>query len=160
MKKKTEAAGRDGERDPKREGVFHVHGKQHPADAARKRHAACKAVDAVHEVVGVGQADDPQKGDDEAHHAKRQFSEQWNGDGFEIPQPKHRRQRNKALHAKTQTGRKRVQVVAPAQPRNHQPADDVDQSTGEARFVHSPQTSRRHKQHDYQPSAARRGRGM
>lgn len=71
---KTQTAGGDGKRDPKYERVVHVRCEHHPTQRARQRHAARHSVNAIHEVIGVDQTDDPQKRDDDAHHAQMQFT--------------------------------------------------------------------------------------
>jgi len=62
VSEKTERARGDGERDPKHERVRQIRDvrrEQNPAQPSRKRHAARHAVNAVHEVVGVRESDDP-----------------------------------------------------------------------------------------------------
>ncbi len=62
VREKTERARGDGERDPKHERVRQIRDvrrEQNPAQPRRKRHAARHAVNAVHEVVGVRESDDP-----------------------------------------------------------------------------------------------------
>ena len=62
VSEKTETARGDGERDPKHERVrqiVDVGCEQCPAQTRRERDAARNAVDAVHEVVGVRESDDP-----------------------------------------------------------------------------------------------------
>ena len=62
VSEKTERARGDGERDPKHERVRQIRDvrrEQNPAQPSRKRHTARHAVNAVHEVVGVRESDDP-----------------------------------------------------------------------------------------------------
>lgn len=80
MKEKAEAACGDGERDPIDKVVVRARGEEHPTEGGRECDTARNAVDAVHEVVGVGETDDPQEGDDEADCAEWQLSEERNGD--------------------------------------------------------------------------------
>ncbi len=75
MKEKAQTARGDGERDPKDKGLICVRGEEHPTEGGRERDPARNAVDAVHEVVGVGETDDPQDGDDEADDAERKLPE-------------------------------------------------------------------------------------
>src|SRR3989304_8910277 len=70
MKEKTQTAGRNCERDPKCKIVLHVCRKQHPSDTARKSDSARHTVNPVHKIVGIGQTNDPQKGDYESHYAE------------------------------------------------------------------------------------------
>lgn len=70
MKEKAQTSCSDGERDPKNEVLIRVCGEEHPADGGGERNTARDAVDAVHEVVGIGETDDPQNGDDETDYAE------------------------------------------------------------------------------------------
>lgn len=128
MKEKTQTARGDGERDPKNEVVICVRGEEHPTERGGEGNTARNAVDAVHEVVGVGQADDPQNGDDEADCAKLQLSEKRNGDRFEISHAEHGRERNQALHGKAHTPTERMDIVTPAEVGNDRTADEVDEA--------------------------------
>lgn len=128
MKEKTHPPRGDGERDPIDKVVVRARGEEHPAERGRERDTARNAVDAVHEVVGVGETDDPQEGDDETHRAELQLPEERNGDGFEISHAKHRRERHQPLHAKAHTRTERMQVVSPAEVGDDRAADEVDQT--------------------------------
>jgi len=62
VSEKTERARGERERDPKHERVRQIRDvrrEQNPAQPRRKRHTARHAVNAVHEVVGVRESDDP-----------------------------------------------------------------------------------------------------
>lgn len=100
MKEKAQTARGDGERDPKDKVVTRARGEEHPTEGGRKRDPACNAVDAVHEVVGIGETDDPQDGDDEADDAERKLPQERNGDRFEIAHAQHGHERDQALHCK------------------------------------------------------------
>ena len=100
VREKTQTARGDGKRDRKHKTVAHVRREHHPAQPARKRDAARDAVNAVHEVVGVGESDDPQKRDDDSDNAQLQFAEQRDGDRFEKSQPIDRDRRDESLHRK------------------------------------------------------------
>ena len=73
MKEKAQAARGDGERDPINKMLIRVCGEEHPTEGGRERDTARNAVDAVHEIVGVGETDDPEDGDDEANDAERKL---------------------------------------------------------------------------------------
>lgn len=62
VSKKTESARGNREPDPKHERVRQIRDvrrEQNPAQPSRKRHTARHAVNAVHEVVGVRESDNP-----------------------------------------------------------------------------------------------------
>lgn len=162
MKEKTQTARGDGECDPKNKVVIRVCGEEHPAKRARQRHAARNAVDAVHEVVGVGETDDPQDGDDETHRAERQLPEERNGDRFEISHAQHGRKRDQSLHGKTHARTERMNVVTPAEVGNDRAADEVDE-TGASTWLSLKNGNTSHNQDDDDDGkspAARCRRGM
>ena len=128
MKEKAQTARGDGERDPINEVLIRVCGEEHPTKGGGEGDTARDAVDAVHEVVGVSETDDPQDGDDEADHAEMQLTEEWNGDGFEIAHAKHGRECDQALHGKAHTRTERMEVVSPAEVGNDCAADEVDEA--------------------------------
>ena len=128
MKEKAQTARGDGERDPIGEMLIRVCGEEHPAEGGRERDTASDAVDAVHEVVGVGETDDPQNGDDEADRAKLQLTEEWNGDRFEIAHTQHGDECDQPLHGKAHTRTERLDVVTPAEVGNDCAADKVDKA--------------------------------
>lgn len=69
---KSKAACGNRQRDPEHERVREVRDvcrEQCPAQPSRERYAARHAVNAVHEIVGVGQPEDPQEGDDDSDRA-------------------------------------------------------------------------------------------
>lgn len=115
MKEKTQTTRSDGKRDPIDEVLIRVCGEEHPTEGGRERNTACNAVDAVHEVVGVGETDDPQDGDDEADRAEWQLTKERNGDRFEIAHAEHGGERHQSLHSKAHTRTERMEVVAPAE---------------------------------------------
>lgn len=100
MKEKAQTARGNGECDPIDEVLIRVCSEEHPTEGGGKGDTARDAVDAVHEVVGVGETDDPQDGDDEADRAELQLTEERNGDRFEIAHAKHGRECDQALHGK------------------------------------------------------------
>ncbi len=128
MKEKAQTARGDGERDPIDEVLIRVCGEEHPSEGGRESDTARDAVDAVHEVVGVGETDDPQQGDDEADHAEWQLTEERNGDGFEIAHAEHRRECDQSLHGKAHTRTERMDVISPAEICNDRAADEVDEA--------------------------------
>src|SRR5262245_5438500 len=65
---KTQAAGGNGQRDPKHKVVMHVRCQHHPTERTGQGYTTRDSVDAVHKVVGVGQTDDPQKSDDNSDY--------------------------------------------------------------------------------------------
>lgn len=160
MKEKTQTARGDGECDPKNKVVIRVCGEEHPAKRARQRHAARNAVDAVHEVVGVGETDDPQDGDDETHRAELQLPEERNGDRFEISHAQHGRKRDQSLHGKTHARTERMNVVTPAEVGNDRAADEVDQAMNPIGIKCRPSPRREDDDDDRQPPTARSWRGM
>lgn len=131
MKEKTQTARGDGEGDPIDEVIVCARGEEHPTEGGGEGDPARDAVDAVHEIVGVGETDDPQDGDDEADRAKLQLTEERNGDGFEIAHAKHGRERDQSLHCKTDARTKRMEVVSPAEVGNDRAADKVDDAMNE-----------------------------
>jgi hypothetical protein len=108
--------------------LIRARGEEHPTEGGRERDTARNAVDAVHEVVGVGETDDPQDGDDEADRAELQLTEERNGDGFEIAHAKHGRECDQSLHGKAHTRTERMDVVSPAEVGNDRAADEVDEA--------------------------------
>lgn len=128
MKEKTQTARGDGERDPKNEVVIRVRGEEHPTERGGERDTARDAVDAVHEVVGVGETDDPQDGDDETDRAELQLTEKRNGDRFKIAHAEHRRECDESLHGKADTRAERMDVVSPAEVGNDRATDEVDEA--------------------------------
>jgi len=147
VKEKAQTTCADGERDPKDKGLICVRGEAHPTEGCRERDPARNAVDAVHEVVGVGETDDPEDGDDEADDAERKLSEKRNGDRFEIAHTQHGRKRNQALHGKADSWAERMDIVSPAKVGNDRTADEVDEAVSEIR-VESGNTSRREDDDD------------
>ena len=101
-------------------------GEEHPTEGGRERDSACNAVDAVHEVVGVGETDDPEDGDDEANDAERKLTEKRNGDGFEIAHAQHGHERDQALHRKADSRAERMDVVSPAKVGNDRATDEIN----------------------------------
>ncbi len=128
MKEKAQTARGDGERDPIDEVLIRVCGEEHPTEGGRERDTARDAVDAVHEVVGVGETDDPQEGDDETDRAELQLTEERNGDGFEIAHAEHGCECDQSLHGKAHTRTERMDVVTPAEVGNDRAADKVDEA--------------------------------
>lgn len=128
MKEKTQTARGDGERDPINEMLIRVCGEEHPAEGGGEGDTARDAVDAVHEIVGIGETDDPQDGDDEADRAELQLTEERNGDGFEIAHAEHGRECDQALYGKAHTRTERMDVVTPAEVGNDCAADEVDEA--------------------------------
>ncbi len=126
MKEKAQTARGDGERDPIHEVLIRVCGEEHPTEGGGERDTASNAVDAVHEVVGVGETDDPQEGDDEADRAELQLSEERNGDGFEIAHTEHGCECDQPLHAKAHTRTERMDIISPAEVGDDCAADEVD----------------------------------
>lgn len=131
MKEKAQTARGDGERDPIDEVLIRVCGEEHPTECGRERDTARDAVDAVHEVVGVGETDDPQEGDDETDRAEWQLTEERNGDGFEIAHAEHGGKCDQPLHGKAHTRTERMDVVSPAEVGNDCAADEVDEAMNE-----------------------------
>ncbi len=128
MKEKAQTTRGDGERDPKDKVLIRVCGEEHPTESGRERDTARNAVDAVHEVVGVGETDDPQEGDDEADRAELQLTEERYGDGFEIAHAQHGRECDQSLHGKAHTRTERMNVVTPAEVGNDCTADEIDEA--------------------------------
>lgn len=128
VKEKAEAARGDGKRDPIDEVIVCARGEEHPTEGGGESDTARNAVDAVHEVVGVGETDDPQEGDDETDHAELQLPKEWNGDGFEIAHAEHGRECDKSLHSKTGTRTERMDVISPAEIGDDHAADKVDKA--------------------------------
>lgn len=54
MKEKTQTTRGDGEGNPIDKMLIRVCGEEHPTEGSREGDTARNAVDAVHEVVGVG----------------------------------------------------------------------------------------------------------
>jgi len=160
VKEKAEAARGDGERHPKDKVIFRARGKEHPAEGGGERDPARNAVDAVHEVVGVGETDDPQDGDDEAHRAKLQTPEERNGDGFEITHAKHGRECDQSLYGKAHTRAERMDVVAPAEVGNDGAADEIDETLSEIGIDRRHASRCEDDDDNSQASTARRGRRM
>lgn len=128
MKEKTQAACGDGEGDPINKVLIGVCGEEHPTEGSGESDTTRNAVDAVHEVVGVGETDDPQDGDDESDRAELQLTEEWNGDGFEIAHAEHGRECDQSLHSKADTWAERMDIVSPAEVGNDCAADEVDEA--------------------------------
>lgn len=128
MKEKAQTARGDGERDPIDEVLIGICGEEHPTESGRERDTARNAVDAVHKVVGVGETDDPQEGDDEADRAELQLSEKRNGDGFEIAHSQHGHECDQPLHGKAHTRTERMDIVSPTEVGNDCAADEVDET--------------------------------
>ena len=128
MKEKAQPPRGDGERDPIDEVLIRVCGEEHPAEGGRECDTARNAVDAVHKVVGVGETDDPQEGDDEADDAELQLTEERNGDGFEISHTEHRGDGDQPLHGKAHARTERMDIVSPAEVGNDRTADEVDET--------------------------------
>ncbi len=157
MKEKTQTARGDGERDPIDEVLIRVCGEEHPTEGGRESDTARNAVDAVHEVVGVGETDDPQEGDDEADRAELQLSEERNGDGFEIAHAQHGRERDQSLHGKAHTRTERMDVVSPAEVGNDCTTGEVDEAVSEI-GLEGGDTSRREDDDDNGQAPAARSR--
>lgn len=135
MKEKAQTPRGDGECDPKDKVMTRARGEEHPPEGGGERDPACDAVDTVHEVVGVGETDDPEDGDDEADDAERKLPEEWNGDGFEITHAKHGGECDQALHGKADSRTERMDVVSPAEVGNDRAADEVDEAVSEIGLV-------------------------
>src|SRR5688500_5980877 len=104
MRQKTQTARSGGKRDPEAElsdQVACIESKQPPSKSACERHTACHAINAIHHVIGVGETDDPQKSDDDAHNAELKFAKQRNGHCFEISQSENGYDWHKPLHTKS-----------------------------------------------------------
>ena len=100
----------NGQGDPKGKRILESAergGESHPTERRGKCHAARDAVNAVHEIIGVDESDDPQKRDDDSDDTQMQLAEQRDGDRFEISQPIDRDHRDESLHRKTDARRKR-----------------------------------------------------
>lgn len=160
MKEKAQTARGDGECDPKDKVVTCARGEEHPTERGGERDPACNAVEAVHEVVGVGKTDDPENGDDEADDAERKLSEERNGDGFEIAHAQHGGERDQALHGKADTRAERMDVVSPAEVGNDRAADEVDEAVSEISLEYSDASRREDDDNDGDSPASRSGRGM
>ena len=128
MKEKTQTARGDGECDPIHEVLIRVCCEEHPTESGGEGDPTRNAVDAVHEVVGVGETDDPQDGDDEADDAELQLTKEWNGDRFEIAHAEHGYKCNQPLHGKADTRTERMDVVTPAEIGDDHAADKIDQA--------------------------------
>lgn len=128
MKEKTQTASGDGKCDPINEVLIRVCGEKHPTERGGEGDTTRNAVDAVHEVVGVGETDDPQDGDNEADRAEWQLTKERNGDRFEIAHAEHGRECDQSLHGKTGTRTERMDVIAPAEVSNDCAADEVDET--------------------------------
>ena len=128
MKEKAQTASGDGERDPIDEVLIRVCGEEHPTESGGEGDTARDAVDAVHEVVGVGETDNPEDGDDEADNAELQLTEERNGDRFEIAHAQHGRECDQTLHGKAHTRTERMDIVSPAEVGNDYAADKVDEA--------------------------------
>jgi len=131
VKKKTQTARGDGKCDPINEMLIRVCGEEHPAEGSGECDTTRDAVDAVHEVVGVGETDDPQDGDDETDYAELQLTEERNGDGFEIAHAKHGCKCDQSLHGKAGTRTERMDVVSPAEVGDDCAANEVDEAVNE-----------------------------
>lgn len=160
MKEKAEAARGDGERDPIDKVIVRARGKEHPAEGGGEGDTARDAVDAVHEVVGVGETDDPQEGDDETDCAELQLSEERNGDGFEIAHAEHGRECDQSLHGKTHTRTERMDVISPAEVGNDRAADKVDEALREIGLKGGDTSRREDDDDDGKSPTSRRGRRM
>jgi len=147
VKEKTQTARANSERDPKDKVVTCARGEEHPTEGGGERDPTCNAVDTVHEVVGVGETDDPEDGDDEANDAERKLPEERNGDGFEIAHAKHGYKRDQALHGKADTWAERMDVVSPAKVGNDRATDEVDEAVSEI-SLEGGDTSRREDDDD------------
>ena len=161
MKEKAQTACGDGEGNPKDKVVTCVRGEEHPTEGGRERDPACNTVDAVHEVVGVGETDDPEDGDDEANDAERKLTEERNGDRFEIAHAEHGGECDQALHGKADTRAERMDIVSPAKVGNDRATDEVDEAVNEIR-LEGGYTSRREDDDDnsHAPTTrSRRGMG-
>lgn len=160
MKEKAQTACGDGERDPIDELLIRVCGEEHPTEGGRERDTARNAVDAVHEVVSVGETNDPQEGDDETDRAELQLTEERNGDRFEITHAQHRRECDQSLHGKAHTRTERMEIVSPAEVGNDRAADEVDEAMNEV-CLESCDTSRHEDDNDNgQAPTSRSGSGM
>ena len=131
MKEKAQTARANSECDPKDKVVTRARGEEHPTEGGGERDPACNAVDAVHEVVGVGETDDPENGDDEANDAERKLPEERNGDGFEIAHAKHGGECDQTLHGKADSRAERMDIVSPAEVGNDRAADEIDEAVSE-----------------------------
>ncbi len=160
MKEKTQTARGDGKCDPKDKVVTCACGEEHPTEGGRERDPTCNAVDAIHEVVGVGETDDPEDGDDEADDAERKLPEERNGDGFEIAHAEHGYERDQALHRKADARTERMDVVSPAEVSDDCAADEVDEAMSEIGFESGDTSRHEDDDHNSHTPAARSGRGM
>lgn len=131
MKEKTQTARGDGERDPIDEVLIRVCGEEHPTEGGRESDTTRDAVNAIHKVIGVGETDDPQNGDDKADRAELQSTEERNGDRFEIAHAKYGGECDQSLHGKAGTRTERMDVVSPAEVGNDRAADEVDDAMNE-----------------------------
>ena len=134
MKEKAQTTRGDGKRDPIDEVLIRVCGEEHPTERGREGDTTRDAVDAVHEVVGVGETDDPEDGDDEADDAERKLPKERNGDGFEIAHAEHGHERDQSLHRKADSRTERMNVVSPAEVGNDRAADEIDDAVSEIRL--------------------------
>lgn len=128
MKEKAQTARGNGECDPIDEVLIRVYSEEHPTEGGGKGDTARDAVDAVHEVVGVGETDDPQDGDDEADRAELQLTEERNSDRFEIAHAEHGGECDQALHGKADTRTERIDIITPAEVGDNRAADKVDKA--------------------------------
>ena len=135
-------------------------GEEHPTEGGRERDPACNAVDAVHEVVGVGETDDPEDGDDEADDAERKLPDERNGNGFEIAHAKHRGERDQSLHGKADSWAERMNVVSPAEVGNDRATDEVDEAMSEISLEGGDTSCREDDDHNSHTPTARSRCGM
>ncbi len=160
MKEKAQTARGDGERDPIDEVLIRVCGEEHPTKRGGESDTARNAVDAVHEVVGVGETDDPQEGDDETDRAELQLTKERNGDRFEIAHAQHGRECDQPLHGKAYTRTERMDVVSPAKIGDDRAADEVDKAMGDVGFENGDTSRHEDDDDDCESPTAWSGRGM
>ena len=160
MKEKAQTARGNGERDPIDKVLIRVCGEEHPAERGGESDTARDAVDAVHEVIGVGETDDPQDGDDETDRAELQLTEERNGDGFEIAHAEHGRECDQALHGKAHTRTERMDVISPAEVGDDRAADEVDEAMNEICLEGNDASRHEDDDDDGESPAAWSGRGM
>jgi len=133
---KSQTTRGDRKSDPKRIRDVGIRRERHPAQASRKRDAARDAVDAVHEVVGVGETDDPQKRDDDPKGSERKHTHERNRHGLGVAQYIDTCRSYESLHRKADGRRQRVEVIAPAKKRNHRAADQIHQHVTQLHLAH------------------------
>ncbi len=160
MKEKAQTTRGDGKRDPIDEVLIRVCGEEHPTEGGGERDTACNAVDAVHEVVGVGETDDPQEGDDEADCAELQLTEERNGNRFEIAHAEHGRECDQPLHGKAHPRTERMNVVTPAEVGNDRTTDEVDEAVNEVGLKSCDTSRHEDDDDDSQAPTTWSGRGM